>query len=146
MGPFWSFSILVVFHFSHLPFWSSSILVVFHFGRLRFWSSSILVVFDFGRLPFWSSSILVVFHFGRLPFWSSSILVVFHFGLHPFSCNFLSHFNSKTRFDVFTVHSHAVYVRFVTSTLELKRKKIRTFYNNFVQKLRTCKNAENVKT
>merc|ERR1711984_16217 len=26
-----------------LPFWSSSILVVFHFGRLPFWSSSILV-------------------------------------------------------------------------------------------------------
>merc|ERR1712002_1044977 len=56
-----------------LPFWSSSILVVFHFGGLPFWSPSILVVFHFGRLPFWSSSILVVFHFGRLPFWSSSI-------------------------------------------------------------------------
>merc|ERR1712030_112321 len=63
------------------PFWSSSILVVFHFGRLPFWSSSFLAVFLFGHLPFWLSSILVVFHFGRLPFWSSSILVVFHFGL-----------------------------------------------------------------
>merc|ERR1712215_589734 len=34
-----------------LPFWSSSILVVFHFGRLPFWSSSISVVSHFGRLP-----------------------------------------------------------------------------------------------
>merc|ERR1712236_206353 len=57
-----------------LPFWSSSILIVFHFGRLPFWSSSIFVVFHFGRFPFWLSSILVVFHFGRLPYWSSSIL------------------------------------------------------------------------
>merc|ERR1712030_133521 len=72
MGPFWSSSILGVFHFGRVPFWSSSILVVFHFGRLPFWSSSILVVFHFGRFSFWSSSILVVFHFGRLPFWLSS--------------------------------------------------------------------------
>merc|ERR1712215_438161 len=67
MGPFWSSSILVVFHFGRLPFWSSSIFVVFHFGHLPFCSSSILVVFHLGHLPFWSSSILVVFYFGRLP-------------------------------------------------------------------------------
>merc|ERR1712120_115849 len=30
MGPFWSSSILVVFHFGRLPFWSSSILVIFY--------------------------------------------------------------------------------------------------------------------
>merc|ERR1712120_53931 len=56
------------------PFWSSSILVVFHFVRLPFWSSSILVVFHFGRLPFWSSSILVVFHFFFNHFWSKLLL------------------------------------------------------------------------
>merc|ERR1712236_190152 len=96
-----------------LLFWPSSILVFFHFGCLPFCLSSILVVFHFNRLPFWSSSILVVFHFGRLPFWSSSIFV------QNFS---LLHFDSKISFDLFTVYSNAVYVCFVTSTLELKRK------------------------
>merc|ERR1711895_338707 len=104
MGPFWSSSILVVFHFGRLPFWSSSILVVFHFGRLPFWSSSFFglgrlcflgqVVFTFwvrlsslfgsGCLPFGSSSIWVVFHFGRLPFRSSFIWLVFHLHRLPF--------------------------------------------------------------
>merc|ERR1712215_378922 len=56
------------------PFWSSSILFVFHFGHLPFCSSSISVVFHVDCLPFGSSSILVVFHFGSLPFGSSSIL------------------------------------------------------------------------
>merc|ERR1711970_1556649 len=55
-------------YFGYFPFWSSSILVVFHFGRLPFRSSSISVVFHFGRLPFRSSSISVVFNFSRLPF------------------------------------------------------------------------------
>merc|ERR1712236_30206 len=84
--PFWSSSILVVFHFGCLPFWSSSILVVFHFGRLPFWSSSILVVF-----------LLVVFHFGHLPFLPSTILVQ---TFPP------SHIDSKTCFDVFTFQSN----------------------------------------
>merc|ERR1712215_626381 len=35
-----------------LPFWSSSILVVFHFGRLQFWSSSISQVSLFLHFPF----------------------------------------------------------------------------------------------
>merc|ERR1711895_290346 len=101
--------ILVAFNFGRVPFWSCSILVVFHF-----WSSSILFVFHFSRLPIWSSFILVVFHFDRLPFWFSSILVIFHCIHLPFlsSTTFvktfpLSHFDSKTCFDVFVFQSNA---------------------------------------
>merc|ERR1711888_238471 len=91
MGPFWSSSILVVFHFGRLPFWSSSILVVFHFGSLPFWSSSISVVFIFwvrsssffglGRLNFLGLSSLffwvrlsLFFGFGRLCFFGLGLV------------------------------------------------------------------------
>merc|ERR1712215_615532 len=47
-------SLVIIFK---LPFWSSSVLVVFHFGRLPFWLFSILVVFHFDRFQFWSSTI-----------------------------------------------------------------------------------------
>ena len=58
-----------------------------------------------GRLLFWSSSFFAMFKIGRLQLWSSSILVRYlqkNVTFFP-----PSHFDSKTSFAVFTVHSNA---------------------------------------
>ena len=53
-----------------IPFWSYFILVLFHFGLIPFWSQS------FSLILVYSDSDLVLYHSGLFTFWSDSSLAL----------------------------------------------------------------------